>query len=257
MNAEIATAERRRQTYYTDAATWAGDVNGRLKTSAKIAWIAAGAAGLIAVLEAVALVTLMPLKTVQPYTILVDRNTGYVEAATALKPGPLTQDSAVTQSSLVNYVTARETFDATDLKENFRKVQLLSTGEARDGYLREMSAANPASPVKLNTADTTVHTVIKSVSLLNPTSALVRFDTVRRSGGQGAGEMRPYSAVIQFRYTGAPMKMADRFVNPLGFQVTRYRRDAETTGSIPMPSSLTSPSLATPMPAPRPAGPLS
>lgn len=252
MNAEIATAERRRQTYYTDAATWAGDVNGRLKASARIAWIAAGAAGLIAVLEAVALVTLMPLKTVQPYTILVDRNTGYVEAATALKPGPLTQDAAVTQSSLVNYVTARETFDATDLKENFRKVQLLSTGEARDRYLREMSPNNPSSPVKLNTADTTVQTVIKSVSLLNPTSALVRFDTVRRSGGQGQGEMRPYSAVIQFRYTGAPMKMADRFVNPLGFQVTRYRRDAETTGSIPTP-----PSLTRLTPAPSPMGPLS
>ncbi len=248
MNAEIATAERRRQTYYTDAATWAGDVNGRLRASAKIAWIAAGAAGLIAVLEAVALVTLMPLKTVQPYTILVDRNTGYVEAATGLKPGPLTQDAAVTQASLVSYVTARETFDRTDLKENFRKVQLLSTGEARDGYLREMSANNPQSPVKTNTADTTVQTVIKSVSLLNPTSALVRFDTVRRSGGQAAGEMRPYSAVISFRYSGAPMKMADRFVNPLGFQVTRYRRDAETTGSIPTPSGLSTQS---------PRGPLS
>lgn len=248
MNAELGTAERRRQTYYNDAATWAGDVNGRLKASAKIAWIAAGAAGLIAVLEAVALVTLMPLKTVQPYTILVDRNTGYVEAATGLKPGPLTQDAAVTQASLVSYVTARETFDATDLKENFRKVQLLSTGDARAQYLREMSAQNPQSPVKLNTADTTVQTVIKSVSLLNPTSALVRFDTVRRNGGGAAGEMRPYSAVIQFRYTGAPMKMADRFVNPLGFQVTRYRRDAETTGSIPVPQALAAPNLAEPRP---------
>jgi type IV secretion system protein VirB8 len=238
VNAEIATADARRKTDYDAAATWAGDVNGRLKATAKIAWMVAAGACAVAVLEAVALASLLPLKTVQPYTILVDRNTGYVETATGLKPGPLTQDAAVTQSNLVSYVTARETFDATDLTENFRKVQLLSAGAAREQYLREMSPDNPASPVKQNTADTTVQTVIKSVSLLNPTSALVRFDTVRRTGGQTGGEMRPYSAVISFRYTGAPMKMADRFVNPLGFQVIRYRRDAETTGAIPIPSSL-------------------
>ena len=241
MNADVTTAERRRQTYYADAASWAGDVNGRLKASARIAWLVAAGAGLIAVLEAVALVVLTPLKTVEPYTIVVDRNTGYVETAAGLKPGPLTQDAAVTQASLVSYVTARETFDAGDLKENFRKVQLLSAGDARAQYLREMAADNPQSPIKLNTADTTVQTVIKSVSLLNPTTALVRFDTVRRDGGQATGQMRPYSAVIAFRYSGAPMKMADRFVNPLGFQVTRYRRDAESTGAIPMPPSLLEP----------------
>jgi type IV secretion system protein VirB8 len=33
--------------------------------------------------------------------------------------------------------------------------------------------------------------------------------------------------MIRYRYSGEPMQLEDRFVNPLGFQVLRYRRDAE------------------------------
>ena len=34
-------------------------------------------------------------------------------------------------------------------------------------------------------------------------------------------------AVVRYRYSGAPMKLEDRFINPLGFQVTGYRKDPE------------------------------
>jgi type IV secretion system protein VirB8 len=34
-------------------------------------------------------------------------------------------------------------------------------------------------------------------------------------------------AVIHFRYSNEPMSLEDRFVNPLGFQVTGYRKDPE------------------------------
>ena len=76
-----------------------------------------------------------------------------------------------------------------------------------------------------------VSTSIKSVSILSPTTALVRFDTVRRDPGSNTGSQQAWSAVLTFRYSNAPLSMGDRFLNPLGFQVTRYRRDAETPGA--------------------------
>lgn len=220
-----------RAAYYAEAASWSQDVNGALRTSRRIAWIVAVAAGSIAVLEAVALVAMMPLKTVVPYTITVDRQTGYVETAQALRPGALSQDAAVTQAFLAQYVLAREGYDAADVQSAYRKVALWSTGDARAQYLRNMSAANPQSPMKLYPATTVLHPTIKSISLLSRDSAMVRFDVERRDHGSPGGERQSYAAVIGFRYTGAPMRMEDRFLNPLGFQATSYRRDSEMIGA--------------------------
>jgi type IV secretion system protein VirB8 len=47
-------------------------------------------------------------------------------------------------------------------------------------------------------------------------------------------------AVVRYRYSTEPMKLEDRFVNPLGFQVTSYRRDPE---AVP-PSAATPPAAA-------------
>ena len=224
------SAKADRQAYYAQAASWAQDVHGALRASRRVAWIVAGIAAAVAALEAVALAALAPLKTVVPYTILVDRQTGYAEMAQSLKPGALSQDAAVTQAFLAQYVRARETFDAHDLQANYRKVTAWSQGPARSQYIQAMQAQNAQSPVNLYSRTTVVQTAIKSVSLISPGSALVRFETERRDGDL-VGERRAYAAVVGFRYTGAPMRNEDRMLNPLGFQVTGYRRDAETVGA--------------------------
>ena len=220
-----------RAAYYADAASWSADVHSALRASRSLAWMIALGLGAIAGLEAIALAALVPLKTVVPYTITVDRQTGYVEAAQGLNPGKLSQNAAVTQSFLAQYVMAREGFDATDLQDTYRKVAMWSVGPARDQYLRTMTAANPQSPMKLYPATTVLQPVIKSISLLSKDSALVRFDVERRDYGSSTGERQPYTAVIGYRYTGAPMRMGDRLLNPLGFQATSYRRDSENIGS--------------------------
>ena len=217
-----------RKRYYQEAASWAADVHGSLRASRRVAWIIAASAVIVAVLEALALAALAPLKTVVPYTIVVDRQTGYIQMASGLKPGALSQDQAVTQSFLVQYVIARETFDATDLRENYRKVMLWSAGDTRAAYRALMQRTTPNSPLNAYSPTTLVAVTIKSVSLLSPTTALVRFDTTRQEAGSTPAPAQSWAAAIAFRYSNAPMNMGDRFLNPLGFQVTRYRRDSET-----------------------------
>ncbi len=217
-----------RAAYYAQGETWAQDVQGSLRASRRRAFIVAGAACLIAILEAFALVALAPLKTVVPYTITVDRQTGYIETAQGIRPGALSQDVAVVQAFLAQYVLAREIYDVTDLQANYRKVSAWSNGAARDQYVKYMQRANPQSPVNVNDPATVVKITVKSISLLSRTSALVRFDAERNRGGTNAVERLPYTAVIGFQFTGEPMRNEDRFLNPLGFQVTAYRRDAES-----------------------------
>ena len=223
-----------RAAYFADAASWSEDVNGTLRASRRRAWWVAGGAVLVAVLEALALVMLMPLKTVVPYTITVDRQTGAAELARGVQPGPLSQNDAMLQSVLAQYVIARETLDATDLAANYRKVGLWSAGTARADYLRAMDRRNAASPLNGATEATLVQTTIKQVSVMSPTSALVRFSTDRREG-DGPVTRTDWAAVLQFAFTGGPLSLEDRLVNPLGFQVTHYRRDAEAAPGVVIP----------------------
>jgi type IV secretion system protein VirB8 len=178
---------------------------------------------------------------VVPYTILVDRSSGYVETVKPLAPGPLTQNTVVTQSFLVQYVLARETFDASDLRNNYQKVMQWSAGDARASYQHEFDRTDPDSPLKLYSPTTTVSVAVENVAQLSPTTALVRFTTTRHEAGAPSGEQRAYTAVMAYHFSGAPMRMEDRFTNPLGFEVTRYRRDSDTVSGAALPAGATTP----------------
>ena len=153
-------------TYYREAESWARDREGALRSSRRTAWMVAAAAIFVAILEALALVMLMPLKTVEPYTLLVDRHTGFVQALEPLDPARVSGDAALTQSFLVQYVIAREGYDADSLQTSYRKVALWSGETARSSYLATMQATNPESPLVRYPRSSTVEVRVKSVSPL-------------------------------------------------------------------------------------------
>ena len=221
--------------YYKDAATWNRDRLEAMHKSQRMAWWVAIGAGTIAVLEAGALILLTPLKTVEPYTLLVDRTTGYVQALKPLDADKIAPDAALTQSFLVQYVIARESFDIDTVNVNYNKVASWSAEQARSGYLSSVQVSNPQSPLIVYPRTTVIETRVKSVSPLGRNVALVRFDTIRRDAGGQVQPPRSWVAVIRYRFSGEPMSLEERFVNPLGFRVLRYRRDPE---SAPPPETV-------------------
>lgn len=243
-------------TYYARATRWADDRQASLRNSQRVAWIVAGVATGVAVVEALALFALAPLKTVVPYTLLVDRNTGYVQAIEGDKDGKIQADEALTQSLLAQYVIAREGFEISGVKGNYRKVALWSADSARRDYLALMPASNPQSPLNRLPRTSTVNVTVRSVSLTDPGVAMVRFETRRIDQGQQAGgPVAAYVAVIRYRYSGAPMAIEDRLINPLGFQVVKYRRDQEAVSAeveaqaealAPAPAATRAPAVASP-----------
>lgn len=213
--------------YYVEADSWAHDRVDALEVSRRTAWRIALGASLIALLEAIALIVLMPLKTVEPYTLLVDRQTGFVQALRPIDAERIAPDRALTQSFLVQYVIARESFDIDALQDNYRKVALWSSGQARTNYVAAAQISNPESPLARYPRSTIVETRVKSVSPVGRDAAMVRFETRRRDAGGQLGPPSAWVAVIRYRFSGEPMSIEDRFVNPLGFQVTRYQRNPE------------------------------
>lgn len=216
-----------RDTYYTAARTWADDRVAAAAKQMRLAWIVAGIAGGIAATLAIALALLLPLKSVQPYVVTVDRQSGAVEIATTLTDSKITQNEAVIQAQLANYVRARESFDETDLQRQYVLVQRLSAPTVARDYVTAMAAANPESPLRLLDRGDTVSVDLKSVSLIGSGAALVRFDKRRSSLNGSRTSLQSHVAAISFGFANAPLRLEDRFDNPLGFQVTRYRRDIE------------------------------
>jgi len=210
------------------AASWSTSVTEDLERSSRRAWTVALIAAIVALLEAIALVFLVPLKTVEPYTLLVDRQTGNVEALAPLDTQVVTADAALTRSFLVQYVIARESFAVPTLQDDYRKVSLWSDGRVREFYQRTMNAANPASPLSALPKGSAIRTQVKSVSTLGEGRALVRFLTTQVDQGAAPQPAQHWAAIVNFGFSNAEMSEADRYVNPLGFQVTSYRRDAET-----------------------------
>jgi len=220
--------------YYLEGGSWEEDRNLWKSSSLSIAWIIAAAMTVIALGAIVSLASLAPLKTYEPYMIVVDRSSGFVEVKRPMAEGPLTQDEAVTMFNVVRYVKARETYDPKALKDNFDLAQLLSTGDAARDLIEIFSPANPRNPVKTFGSTTEVSVAVKSVTFPNQRTALVRFGTDEKSASNVIH--RDWVSLVRFRYSGTPMANQMRFDNPLGFQVTEYRRDQET---VPAPAAAT------------------
>lgn len=214
--------------YYAEAGSWSEDQLKNLRTSRRTAWLVAGAACAVALCEAIALIVLTPLKTVEPYTLLVDRQTGFVQQLKPLDPQMISGDRALTQSFLVQYVIAREGFDINSLQNDYRKVALWSAGQARTNYLSAMQASSPESPLSRLPRSSLVDVQVKSVTAMGDDSAMVRFDTQRRDSGGRSHAPQSWVTIIRYTYSGEPLSLEDRMINPLGFKVSDYRKSAET-----------------------------
>lgn len=220
---------------YADGATWERDIARRNRNSRALAWIVATVMTVVAVGALGTLALLVPLKTYEPYMVVVDKTTGFVEVKRPMAEGPLTQDEAVTTFNVVRYIKARETYDPKALKDNFDLAQLLATGDAARELTTIYSPANPGNPVKVYGTNTVVAVNIKSVTFPNNRTALARFSTEEKSATNII--TRNWVSLVRFRYTSSPMRNEWRFDNPLGFQVLEYRRDQETAPSPGMGSA--------------------
>jgi type IV secretion system protein VirB8 len=217
--------------YFKAGATWEDETHRILRRSRSLAWAVTAVFGVIAGASLLALNVMLPLKQFEPYVIAVDKTTGFIEVARALKPGALSENEAVTTANLVRYVRARETYDPRALKDNYDLAQLYSTAMASAELERDFEPSNPNSKDKLFGRETKIEVTVKSVSFLNKNTATVRLQTITKR--QNTAKTEDWVSVIRFRYTTSPLKNEYRFDNPLGFQVTDYRRDQESLPDAP------------------------
>jgi type IV secretion system protein VirB8 len=180
----------------------------------------------LAVIQGVALLFLVPLKTSVPF-LIKEESTGAVTTVQPLAGNPsVTYGEAVRKYFLTRYVISRETYDTMDLTENYRAADLMSDGAEAGRFHQFMASSNPASPLAVYGHLGRRLVRIKSIAFLNEHTAQIRF-TATDQRSSSLPSTSEWIATVAYSFGPAPALEADRLVNPLGFLVTHYRTDQE------------------------------
>jgi type IV secretion system protein VirB8 len=227
-------------TYLAEAASWDADRRARTERSATIAWSVAGAGWLCAIVIAVALMLLMPLKRVEPFVIRVDNATGVVDAV-PVYVGEAAMPEEVTRYFLDHYVTVCERFNFSTAESDYAECGAFHTAQRNQAWYAAWNKTNPQSPLNLFKDGTTIQAHVTSVSFFTRADGVTDLAQVRYFKGQrqagSADEAKSYW-IASIRYTyGAPSTDPKiRRWNPLGFKVVDFRPEPEVGGAPPATS---------------------
>lgn len=180
----------------------------------------------LALVQAIALIALVPLKTSVPFLIKQEVSGAVTTLIPLQGDSGVTYEESVRKYFLAGYVVHRETYDPADLAENYKAVTLMTAADPRREFERSISQANPRSPIAMYGTRAKRWIRIKSLSFLNDHLAQVRFCSTEKSGSSADLES-DWTAIIGFQFGKAPALEPERLINPLGFLVTSYRIDQE------------------------------
>ncbi len=168
-------------------------------------------------------------KTFEPYVIEVEDRTGVtalVETDSILK---YTGDEMLIRYFLNQYVMAREGFRAEFYEYDYNTlVRLLSNSDVYFSFYESIKPETPGSPVALG-AGFYREVKIKSIVFIAPKRAQIRVqvEQVAPASSDG-GWVKHFILTVDFEFFPLELSLKDRYTNPLGFQVTGYRKDEDT-----------------------------
>lgn len=207
---------------------WETDEIVRANRSERRAWIFAGVSMACAIAACIAIAGLTPLKSVEPFVVRVDKNTGFTDIVTRLDQNVSTADESLDKYWLSRYVDCRESYSNAMALPNYQCVSLMSTKQVGARYFEQINPDNPKSPVNVYKKDGTVEVGVYAVPFLGNNVAQVHFTRTERMNGAPSGVETRWIATVTYRYVASSMKEKDRLINPIGFQVIDYRVAPET-----------------------------
>lgn len=227
------------QQYFKEARSWDIQYSERAKKSEKTAWIVAIAAGLTTLAMAFSISIIMPLKTIEPYVVSVDKSTGIVDVISKLD----LSSNVINESTqevidkywINKYLINRESYSWNSLESARQTVGILSTAAVQAEYDRYNNPdINPKAPVSLYGYDIAANIAIKSLSFIKSEiidgterkTALIRIVKTENKGSYVASSN--WQVTLTFSYFNIPTEQSIRYLNPLGFQVLYYRVDPES-----------------------------
>lgn len=215
---------------FKNGLTWETSRLFEVYKSERRAWMVAKIMGACFLLTCIALVCLMPLKTVVPYVIKVDQSTGMSEILRIANKRDIPVSEMMNKYWVSQYVLAREGYDWRTLNQEFTKVRELSLPNVFGLYSTQFGEHKDSLEMRLKD-DYRIIVKLNSIVINSDYIATVRFSkTVFNNKTLKDENTQGWTATIGFEYFPTyEAKEENRLINPFGFKVTSYRVDPEIT----------------------------
>jgi type IV secretion system protein VirB8 len=206
---------------------WEYDTNEAARRQARIAWTLAALCLVLALAAVGAVAALAPLKTVEAIFVRVDSATGAIDVLHRVdEEMGLGRQDLLDKGYLARYVRSREGYFFPTIQEQYRRVLLMSVGDARASFEHDFARDNPQAPVNRYRDKQSVEIALKSISFIGKGLAQVRYVALT-NGGEEARRQH-WIATIRYEYEpDATIPLSVLEDNALGFAVTEYRAEPE------------------------------
>jgi type IV secretion system protein VirB8 len=223
--------ERELQAYFTEAASWEADRLAQAERSARRAWQVAAAALACVLALAAGLVTLLPLKRVEPFLLRVDSSTGVVDVVPAYS-GHAAPEELVTRYFLTHYVSVCERFNFATAESDYEECGAFHGAQRNQAWYALWNPTNPASPLNVHKDGSSVRVQVEAVSFFQRASgvkdlAQVRYLKAERQANAAAERFTHWIATIQYAYAAPSQDPRVRRWNPLGFRIIELTTEPE------------------------------
>lgn len=193
-------------------------------------------------LMVIAILTLLPLKTLVPLIVHQNTTTGEFWVDHPKTPYTPANDIEV-QADIVRYITSYKSYTAADINQRFHLVMLLSGSNVAKQYEEEQSNNNKNSPVNVLGKDGMTTVRVEDVIFIDkanvheirdfhdPSHNLAKVDfTTTTIDHIGNKKIESWVATIGWVYKGLPASQQDAWDNWNGFTVTTFRIDPKNIG---------------------------
>ena len=212
--------------YYSNVVSFQTERNKRTIRNNRIAWSLVAALAVANLGQTGAIIIMQPLVRVVPY-LIVDRGDGSWDAAASMSDLSPTQEKAMIEGALWEYVRAREGYNYAGAPDFYALVSAMSSQPIRETY-QKWFVQSKDSPQKTIGQHGQIHITFRSLTFLRERVALVSYH--REELIYGSQELGTnWSATIGFELTERlPDQTRSRLVYPGGIIVTSYQANQDT-----------------------------
>jgi type IV secretion system protein VirB8 len=229
------------QPYFDEAISWDADRAAQERRLLRWSLWVAAAGWSCAIASGIALMSLTPLKRVDPFVIRVDNSTGIVDVV-PVYAGQGTLPEAVTRYFLTHYVSICERFDYATAESDYEECGAFHNSTLNQQWYERWSRTNPSSPLNVYKDGTSLRADVSAVSFFERASgvsdlAQVRYVRAVRPAGGTEEQVTHWIATIQFAYGTPASDPKVRRWNPLGFKIIEFKAEPEVLSPQASPAA--------------------